>query len=119
MSRLYETLIIMKSAGTEAELAQAGTQAEEVIKKLNGTIVKSVGMGRRRLSYRINHQTEGFYQLIQFELNSDQIEEVKRVFRLNERIIRFMILNRDEEPEPQPMKSGGPNGESESRIPHR
>ena len=118
-ARLYETLIILKSIGTDAELSQAAAQTEEAVKKLGGKIVKATAMGRRRLTYRINHQAEGSYHLIQFELEAERIEELKRAFRLNERIIRFLILNRDEEPEPQPMTSGSAHGESESRSSHR
>ncbi|MBI3087923.1 MAG: 30S ribosomal protein S6 [Candidatus Omnitrophica bacterium] len=95
MTRNYEALIILKSVGTEAELAQAVAQVEEPIKKLGGRVEHSENMGRRRLAYRIARQQEGCYQLIRFQLAPEQLEELKRALRLNETIVRYLILSRE------------------------
>ncbi len=97
MSRQYEAMVILKSAGTEAELAQAVTLIEEPIKRFGGRVEQSTSWGRRRLTYKINRQGEGLYHLLNFELAPDQLDEVKRLFRLNETIIRYLILNRAEQ----------------------
>lgn len=95
MSRAYEALIILKPSGTEADLAQAVKQVEEPIKKLGGSIDTSEGWGRRRLAYRISRQVEGHYHLLRFRVDPQQLEELKRVLRLTEVVIRFLILNRE------------------------
>ena len=94
VSRAYEVLVILKPAGTEAELAQAVKQVEEPIKKLGGEIDSSEGWGRRRLAYRIDRHVEGHYHLLRFHVDPQQIEEFKRMLRLNEVVVRFLILNR-------------------------
>ena len=94
-TRAYEAMIILKSVGGEAELAQAVSQIEEPIKRAGGRVVNSASWGRRRLTYRIGRQAEGHYQLVQFELAPGQLTEVKRALTLNEQIVRFMILSRD------------------------
>ena len=99
MTRDYETMVIFRSLGTEADVAQAVSQIEEPIKKFGGRIANSTSWGRRRFTYRIGRQQEGYYQLIQFHLESGQLAEVKRAFQLNEGILRFMILTRDEKAE--------------------
>ena len=96
MDRDYEALIILKAAGTEAELAQSVAQLEDPIKKLGGRIDNSVSWGRRRLAYRIAHQSEGQYHLLNFQLAPAQLAELKRLLRLNEHIVRFLILNRSD-----------------------
>lgn len=96
MNRLYEALVILKATGTEEELTQSVNRLEEPIKKLGGQIDRSVSWGRRRLAYRIARQTEGYYHLVQFRLGPNQLEELKRLLRLNDTIVRFLILNRSD-----------------------
>ena len=45
---------------------------------------------------RIARQTEGHYYLLRFHASTEQIAELERLFRLNEAIVRFMILSEDE-----------------------
>ena len=92
MTRAYETLVIVKAEGTEAEMAASIKQVEEPIRKLGGQIEQSVSWGRRRLAYRIGRQQEGAYQLVRFRLPAEQLGELKRLLRLNESIVRFLVL---------------------------
>lgn len=98
MTRDYEVLMLLKATGTDAEVAQAVAQVEEPIKKLGGVIATSKPYGRRRLSYRIARHTEGYYQFIEFRLAPEQIEELKRLLRLQDTVVRFLILSRSEHP---------------------
>ncbi|MBI3319276.1 MAG: 30S ribosomal protein S6 [Candidatus Omnitrophica bacterium] len=93
MNRLYEAFVILKAAGTDAEVAQALAHVEEPIKKLGGQIESSKNFGRRRLAYRIARQNEGYYHLLHFRMAPEQVSELKRLLRLNEAIVRFLILN--------------------------
>jgi small subunit ribosomal protein S6 len=94
VNREYEALLILNASGSEADLAQAVKQVEEPIRKLGGQIDKSEGWGRRRLAYRINRHLEGHYHLLSFHVDPNQVEELKRLLRLNEAVMRFLILHR-------------------------
>ncbi|MBI3020808.1 MAG: 30S ribosomal protein S6 [Candidatus Omnitrophica bacterium] len=96
MMRGYETLIILKAAGTDQDVARSVSQLEELIKKVGGVVERSQAMGRRRLAFRIARHAEGSYYLLRFQAPPDRIGEIERLFRLNETIIRFMILNAEE-----------------------
>ena len=98
VSRDYEVMIIFRTGGTEAEMTQAVSQLEDPIKRFGGSMGSSTSWGRRRLTHRIARQQEGYYQLLTFKLPPSQLAEVKRAFQLNEGIVRFMILSRDERP---------------------
>ena len=65
----------------------------EPIKKLGGRIDSSQGWGRRKLAFRIAKQTEGYYHLMRFTAPTDRVAEMKRLFSLNEAIVRFVILS--------------------------
>ena len=95
-TRDYEALIILKTAGTEQEIAQHAVQLGEQVKKLGGRIETSQSMGRRRLAFRISRQTEGYYHLLRFHAPTEQIGALDRLFRLNEAIVRFIILSSEE-----------------------
>ena len=92
MIRDYEAFVILKAVGTEAEMAQSVAQIEDTIKKLDGHMASTKPFGRRRLAYRIGRQSEGHYQLLHFRMAAERIEELKRVWRLNESLLRFLIL---------------------------
>jgi small subunit ribosomal protein S6 len=98
MTRPYEALVILRSGGTEQELARHAAQLEEQVKKLGGRVETSQAMGRRRLAFRISRQTEGHYHLLRFQAAPEQVAELERIFHLNEAIVRFMILNAEEAP---------------------
>lgn len=96
MTKDYEALVILKSAGTEQDIARQAAQLEEQIKKVGGTLASSQNLGRRRLAFRILRQSEGYYYVLRFSAPSLQITELERALRLNEAIVRFMILSADE-----------------------
>ncbi len=95
-TRDYEALIILKAAGTEQEIAKHAAQLEDQVKKLGGGIERSQSMGRRKLAFRIARQTEGHYYLLRFRAPTEQVGELERLFRLNESIVRFIILSAEE-----------------------
>ena len=96
MTREYEALVILQAAGTEQDLAQRAAQLEDTIKRVGGTVAVSQAMGRRRLAFRIARQTEGHYCLLRFHAPTDQVKELERLFRLNEAVVRFIILSEEE-----------------------
>lgn len=106
MIRTYEALVIVKALGTDPEMQQSAMQADALIKKLGGSVDQSRGMGRRRLAFRINRHIEGYYHWIEFQLPADQIDELKRQLRLNESVIRFLILSHD--PAARPAEAAAP-----------
>lgn len=91
----YEALVILKSASTEQDLAKQIAQLEEQVKKVGGRLDRSQQMGRRRLAFRIDRQMEGHYHLLRFHAPTRQVEALDRLFRLNEAIVRFLILGCD------------------------
>jgi len=95
-TRAYEALVILKAAGTEQDVARAAAQLEEQVKKLGGKMERSEPWGRRRLAFRIERQNEGYYQFLRFQAPPARVAELERLFRLNEAIVRFMILSEDE-----------------------
>ena len=94
-SKGYEALVILK-AGSEQDVARNAARLEEPIKKVGGRLQTSQSMGRRKLAFRIARHTEGHYYLLHFEVPAAQVVELERLFRLDDAVVRVMILSADE-----------------------
>lgn len=68
-----------------------------IIEKAGGNIVRLDDMGRRRLAYEINHNTEGHYVLMEIEGSGSEIAELERRMRVNDAIIRYITVRVDED----------------------
>ena len=92
--KAYELLYVVNPSADEE--ARAG-----VMKRIDVAIVGEGGVcdsvddwGRRKLAYEIDHLTEGDYTLINFHAEPTQIAELDRVLRINDAVIRHIIVAR-------------------------
>jgi small subunit ribosomal protein S6 len=91
--------------GTPEELVETAESVSGYVTAAGGRILRSSNespWGRRRLAYPIRHNSadlrDGFYTLYHFEIKPEGIEDIEREIRLNERIIRHLLLQLDNEP---------------------
>ena len=96
MAHPYEIVVILRPEGTEDHVKQLLTKTEELIKKEGCTIATTESWGRRRLAFPIKKQKEGVYYLLKVDAEAPAIDRVKHAFRLDESIIRVMIVRADD-----------------------
>ena len=58
----------------------------------NAEIIQGEDLGKRKLAYEIRKYQYAYYYLIQFIGKADIIYELKRKYRLNENILKFIII---------------------------
>lgn len=104
-ARFYELMSISVPDGTPEELIETSEAIGTYVTAAGGRMLRSSNespWGRRRLAYPIRHEStdlrDGFYTLNHFELEPNRIEDIEREIRLNERIIRHLLLQLDGEP---------------------
>lgn len=104
-ARFYELMAIAVPDGTPEELIETSQAVATYIENAGGRLIRSSNdspWGRRRLAYPIRHNSadlrDGFYTLYHFEAEPTSIQELEREIRLNERIIRHLLLMLDSEP---------------------
>lgn len=90
----YELLYIIDN-----ELADEAKEA--VIEKLNAVITDNGGTidgcdkwGTRKLAYPINYKTEGYYVLVSFTAPATLPDELERIMRITDSVIRFLTVKR-------------------------
>ncbi len=93
---VYETMFILQpelESKTEAELID---NLQAVLQKLGGKVDKTDDWGKRKLAYEINKFHEGHYYLMHFTGSHEIIPELEHFFRVNDAVIRFIIVREDE-----------------------
>jgi small subunit ribosomal protein S6 len=61
-----------------------------------GTLDKTEKRGRKRLAYEVKDFKDGFYVLTNFQADPAQIKELDRLFKLNDDVIRHLIVRLEE-----------------------
>ena len=65
---------------------------KKVLTDANAKIVEEKAMGQRELAYEINKFSTGYYFLFVVEANSEAEKEFNRVARINESLLRHLIV---------------------------
>lgn len=92
---MYETMLVTSAKlDEEAQTALVG-KFKTLIEK-NGKIDAVDEWGKRRLAYPINKEEEGVYTLIHFTSEPDFPQELSRVYRITDGILRSLIIAKDE-----------------------
>lgn len=95
--RKYEVLYVLSPNLEEEAVDAAITRFEETIVKTGGTVVKTDKWGKRRLAYEIKDQIEGFYVLTTFQAANETAQELDRLMRIAEEVLRHLIVRLDED----------------------
>jgi small subunit ribosomal protein S6 len=91
----YEGVFILKPNMEEEETKSQVERITSIIEDNNGKVDKVDEWGQRRLAYEIKKNKEGYYTIINFQAETDLVKELDRTSKINENIIRHMII-RDE-----------------------
>lgn len=79
----------------EEQLAQDIERFNEWIVREGGSIDKIEKWGRRKLAYEIDKKTDGFYVLIRFTGEGTIANEISRLLRIQDDVIRSMAVRLD------------------------
>jgi small subunit ribosomal protein S6 len=95
--RNYELTFIVASDVDEQEYNGILAQAQKWVEESSGQVVKTDQWGRRRLAYPIGEFNEGYYVTLFLDMEPHTTAELERNLRLNERIIRHLLIRSDED----------------------
>ncbi len=94
--RTYELLSIIKPNIDSEEYDKLVAKTEEAIAALGGKVISVDKMGRKKLSYDIKDFRDGYFAVHNFEMEPEQVAKFNRQLRLNENILRIMLLENSE-----------------------
>jgi len=95
--RDYELIYILEPTLDEGQVQEVNGRVRSIIESGGGAIENMRVSELRRLAYPIKKRSEGLYVVINARCEPAPMREVDRVLKLEERVLRHMILRVDEE----------------------
>ena len=90
--RSYECIVIFRPTVPEDGLKASIAKYANVIAGREGEVTGLEGWGKRRLAYEIEDHQEGHYFLYRFRGTNSVLDEFARQLRIDETVIRHMIV---------------------------
>jgi small subunit ribosomal protein S6 len=96
------------------------SRTNELVEKSGGNWLSHDVWGRRRLAYEIDHKADGTYHLLQFDAEPATLDEITRVLKITDGVMRHMATRRVKgggraAPPPLPPVEERPRYEREER----
>lgn len=91
----YELIYIIQPQLDNDTTKAVDERVTQAIATNRGQVVSTEVWGQRKLAYPIGSFFEGYYILHNVQMPPASVSEVERVMRLNENIIRFLVVRKD------------------------
>ena len=108
----YEILLMLDPELAEARQDDLIARVRQLVEGAGGTWRSHDAWGRRRLAYEIAKKPEGVYHLVVFETDGETLNEITRVLKIDDAVMRHLATKhlegsstrapRDETPVPAP-----------------
>ncbi len=92
----YETMYIIDASIDDASRSQLIDELHGVITSHGGSIDKVEEWGLRDFAYPIEKMTKGYYVVVTYTVGADGLNELDRLMRINNDVIRHLTINNDE-----------------------
>jgi len=104
----YEILLMLDPEVPEERQTEIVTRVREAIERDGGRWDNEEPWGRRRLAYEIDHKPEGVYHLLTFAAEPATLDEVSRVLKITDGVMRHMAVRRVKGASTRPPESTSP-----------
>ncbi|MBP5313460.1 MAG: 30S ribosomal protein S6 [Eggerthellaceae bacterium] len=94
--KAYELLYFVAPTLDEDARANVQSRIASTITDAKGAVDNVDDWGKRKLAFEINGLTEGNYILVDFHANPEDVAELDRVLRINDAVVRHMIVRRSD-----------------------
>jgi small subunit ribosomal protein S6 len=99
--RQYELYLVIDADLEEEDVSAIVERITELISagdgETSGEVIKVEARGKRRLTYPIRKKTEGQDILLTFQTPPQALTETERVLKLDERVLRYLLVRTDED----------------------
>jgi small subunit ribosomal protein S6 len=88
----YDLILLLSKSAPDEQRTKIMADTENAISAAGGSIERKNDWGTRPLSYRINHETEAEYHLIQFTGPASLLESLSYTLRITDGVLRHRII---------------------------
>ena len=90
--RRYETTYILRPNLGEDQFSEVIERTNTIITNDGGAIINLERWGNRKLAYEINKENLGQYIYVDYAAPGSTIQEIERIFRIDDRVLRFLTV---------------------------
>jgi small subunit ribosomal protein S6 len=93
--RDYELMLILDPTLDDDTLNGAAERIQALVTARGGEMTALDPMGRRRMAYPIKQHRDGYYTVARFKMAPAAANELDRGLKLNDQVIRHLLINKD------------------------
>jgi small subunit ribosomal protein S6 len=90
----YEILLLLDPELPDERQTDVVNRIRDLVEKQGGSFDRHDVWGRRKLAYEIDHKTDGTYHLLHVSCSPEALEEVSRVLKIDDGVMRHMATRR-------------------------
>ncbi len=98
--RHYETIFIARPDLSEDDLVALIDRNAGLIEEGGGSIIKVDRWGLKKLAYPIRKLPQGYYVLTEYTGTPEAVQEMERLFRIDDRVLKYMTVKLADKYEP-------------------
>ena len=88
----YDLMLLLSKSADDDQRAKIVADAENAISAAGGSVERKDDWGTRPLSFRINHEAEAEYHLLQFTAPPSLLESLSYTLRITDGVLRHRII---------------------------
>ncbi len=107
----YEILLMLDPELPEERQEEIVKRTRDLVEGGGGTWAGQDAWGRRKLAYEIDKKGDGVYHLLSFSAEAETLDEISRVLKIDDAVMRHLATRRYRPGSTQPVAVGGPTRE--------
>jgi small subunit ribosomal protein S6 len=85
-------MFILRPDLEEEKITETMEKFRALVENHGGEVIRLEKWGKRRLAYLIQNLREGFYIILKFKGGTEVVQELDRVFKITDEVIRHIIV---------------------------
>ena len=110
----YEILLLLDPELAEEKQAEVIARVRDLVEKGGGTFDRHDAWGKRKLAYEIDKKADGSYHLLHFTVAPETLDEISRVLKIDDTVMRHLATRRPEGGPSGPLSVGAPASHDEA-----
>jgi small subunit ribosomal protein S6 len=113
----YELLLLLDPELSEEKQAEIVERVKTLVDQGGGAFERHDPWGRRKLAYQIEKKDDGIYHLLTFSAPAETLDELSRVLKIDDAVLRHMATRRLEGGPAEPGAVGATIGDDAGAQP--
>lgn len=113
----YEILLLLDPELSEEKQTEIVGRVRTLVEQGGGTFERHDPWGRRKLAYPIDKKEDGVYHLLSFSSSAETLDELTRVLKIDDDVMRHLATRRPERGPSEPVAVAAGIGDDADAVP--